>query len=301
MKNVLFSVFSLLILTSCGNQTMGIIETVKRGDTAITTGAPGFDAVKPIFQAKCGSCHNGVVHPLNWTNYDVAKNNLKNINNRLFIVGNMPQGGSLSASEKQIIKDWIAAGGPLKGSAPVEPQPLPVPVPKPGTPESGKYLVETKCLGCHGSGASGMDTPLLHGQDKAYLVKQINDFKSGDRPDTMMNAMKSQVEALSDVEIDDIASHLSTQAACSITIEIKADGGDIVKGQEKAQACLGCHNIRGFAPVLTGQKTGYLKANILNFKNDVRKNDTMKAMVANLTDEDINDISAYLNSMRDCK
>ena len=42
----------------------------------------------------------------------VANKNL--INNRAVVVGDMPQGGpTLSASEKQIITDWINAGGRL--------------------------------------------------------------------------------------------------------------------------------------------------------------------------------------------
>lgn len=262
----------------------------------------GFDWVKPIFQAKCTMCHNGSVHPKIWTNYETSKNDLVKLNDRLFVVGNMPAAGSLSANEKTIIKAWLAAGGPQTGSAPAPtpgPTPTPNPEPTPIPSEAGRILVQNKCLSCHGSGAAALDTPVLHGQEKNYLVKQLNDFKTDARKDLIMGAMKSVASALSDDEIEKITSYLSSESACSVHIDVNAQNGNVEAGQNKANSCLGCHS--AIAPVLIGQKTGYLKVNLNNFRNEKRINAMMNPMAKSLSDEDINDLAAYFNSKRNCK
>ncbi len=84
--------------------------------TASTTPGPKFTAVRNLINAKCISCHSGAAPAGNrdWTvNCNVVINKTL-INNRAVIVGDMPQGGPpLSAAEKQIITDWINAGGLL--------------------------------------------------------------------------------------------------------------------------------------------------------------------------------------------
>jgi len=74
-----------------------------------------------------------------------------------------------------------------------------------GDPVAGKEKSAT-CVGCHGSyGISdSSDFPNLAGQKKRYLVKQLNDFKSGLRIDPTMKAMAS---ALSDNDINNLAAY----------------------------------------------------------------------------------------------
>ena len=65
------------------------------------------------------------------------------------------------------------------------------------------------CAACHGAnGISAVPTyPNLAGQKEAYLVKQMNDFKSGSRKDPTMNAMAAP---LSDADIANIAAHFAS-------------------------------------------------------------------------------------------
>jgi len=60
------------------------------------------------------------------------------------------------------------------------------------------------CAGCHG--ADGMsfspDIPNLKGQKEGYLVKAINDYKSGARKNPMMTSM---VGSLKDQDVADLA------------------------------------------------------------------------------------------------
>ncbi|ORU93210.1 MAG: cytochrome C [Cycloclasticus sp. symbiont of Bathymodiolus heckerae] len=61
-----------------------------------------------------------------------------------------------------------------------------------------------QCAACHG--AAGMSPmglyPNLAGQKEQYLVKQMNDFRSGSRKDPTMQAM---VGALSDDDVANLA------------------------------------------------------------------------------------------------
>ena len=62
------------------------------------------------------------------------------------------------------------------------------------------------CAGCHGpDGISFVPNyPNLKGQKAAYLVKQLNDYKSQVRKDPIMNG---QAAALSDADIANIAAY----------------------------------------------------------------------------------------------
>lgn len=76
--------------------------------------------------------------------------------------------------------------------------------------------------------------------------------------------------------------------------------GDAEKGKEKSQVCQGCHGADGNSygpewPNLASQHTSYLTKQIRNFKDGVRKNETMNSMVAGLNEEDIKDIAAYFS------
>jgi len=68
-----------------------------------------------------------------------------------------------------------------------------------------------------------------------------------------------------------------------------------------AKGCIGCHGAGGHSaiptyPKLTGQHQAYLAKQLHDFKNGVRKDPTMAAMVAAITDADITNITEYLAS-----
>lgn len=77
--------------------------------------------------------------------------------------------------------------------------------------------------------------------------------------------------------------------------------GDPALGKEKSQVCQGCHGADGNSygpewPNLASQHTSYLTKQITNFKEGVRKNETMNSMAAGLSEQDIKDIAAYFSS-----
>jgi cytochrome c553 len=74
--------------------------------------------------------------------------------------------------------------------------------------ESGKNMYEVLgCASCHGENAEGMDSyPALRGLDKEYIITQLNLFQSGERVNSIMNAMAPMAEG----HEEEIAEYLST-------------------------------------------------------------------------------------------
>ena len=81
--------------------------------------------------------------------------------------------------------------------------------------------------------------------------------------------------------------------------------GDAAAGKAKAAVCAGCHGATGISanpmyPNIAGQHAQYLTQSLHDYKSGARNNATMKAMVAALSDEDIDNLAAYYSGMS-CK
>ncbi|TNF91505.1 MAG: cytochrome c [Gammaproteobacteria bacterium] len=70
------------------------------------------------------------------------------------------------------------------------------------------------------------------------------------------------------------------------------------------KGCVGCHgadaktSTNPLYPKLAGQSAAYAVKQLKAFKSGERKDPTMNAMAAMLNDTEINDISAYLESLK---
>lgn len=81
-------------------------------------------------------------------------------------------------------------------------------------------------------------------------------------------------------------------------------GGDVEAGRIKANTCMGCHGIPNYnnvyptyrVPKLGGQSPEYIVAALQEYKSGQRPHKTMQAQSANLSDQDMADIAAYLAS-----
>ncbi|ASK35704.1 cytochrome c4 [Alcanivorax sp. N3-2A] len=74
--------------------------------------------------------------------------------------------------------------------------------------------------------------------------------------------------------------------------------GDAEAGKEKATPCAACHGQDGNSPSgqypsLAGQGEPYLLEQLKAFKSGARNNAIMAGMVANLSDQDMQDLAAY--------
>lgn len=87
----------------------------------------------------------------------------------------------------------------------------PQPANSPASPGKSLFLTKT-CIACHGKeGRKPLPGyPAIGGQDKAYIIAQANDIKSGARANGKANAMQPVMHLVTDAEIGQIAEYLST-------------------------------------------------------------------------------------------
>ncbi|WP_353125064.1 hypothetical protein [Parapedobacter pyrenivorans] len=68
-----------------------------------------------LLQSKCSSCHAGTgPGTTKWvfSGYTSVKDNLARVNDMVIVRKLMPQNGSLSTRERELLKAWIDKGGP---------------------------------------------------------------------------------------------------------------------------------------------------------------------------------------------
>ena len=94
-------------------------------------------------------------------------------------------------------------------------------------------------------------------------------------------------------------------ATASLAVSAQAPAakpGDAAAGKNKIYPCQGCHGVADWktafpeiyrVPKLGGQKPAYIVAALKAYKSGERDFATMRAMVADLTDQDMADIAAY--------
>lgn len=78
--------------------------------------------------------------------------------------------------------------------------------------------------------------------------------------------------------------------------------GDPLVGEKKFYTCYGCHGVESYknaypdysVPALRHQNAAYIIAALHEYKNGDRPHPTMHAQAASLSDQDIEDIAAYL-------
>ena len=169
------------------------------------------------------------------------------------------------------------------------------------------------CGGCHGfDGNSPIPAyPKLAGQNEAYIVKQVHDFKANT---TRQNPiMLGMVAALSDEDAADIGAYFQAQsvnAAATFDQSKIAAGRELYKGgnmQTGIPACQACHGPAGGGtagigyPQLGGQYVDYTLAQLKAFKDGTRSNDDkqlMRSIVAKMSDEDMAAVANYIASLK---
>ena len=165
------------------------------------------------------------------------------------------------------------------------------------------------CASCHA--ADGNSTtpvnPKLSQQHPEYLVKQLQEFKSGKRANAVMSGM---VAALSDDDMRNIAYWLAAKPAKAGFAKDKdtvALGERIYRGgiaDRQIAACAGCHSPNGAGipsqyPRLAGQHADYTAAQLVAFRDGVRKNSAqMTGVAAKMNDREIKAVADYIAGLR---
>jgi len=177
-----------------------------------------------------------------------------------------------------------------------------------GDIEAGKAKAVT-CVACHGADGNSPANlyPKIAGQHAAYLEKQLQQFKTGERNEPIMLGMAS---LLSVKDIKDISAYYAAQTTTPEVIEADiAAGQKLYMGGDKGRgiaACSACHGPRGNGlalanfPKISGQHPAYIKLQLENFRSATRsndQNDMMTDIAYKLTDADIELLSKYISAL----
>jgi cytochrome c553 len=172
----------------------------------------------------------------------------------------------------------------------------------------GQQLATT-CLACHtADGSRGAPAnPIIAGQHPEYLVKQLQEFKSGKRKNAVMQGM---VAALSEEDMKHLAAFYASKSVKPGFAKVKATvglGEQIWRGgiiSKAVPACAGCHLPNGAGmpaqyPRLAGQHADYTEAQMLAFRSGARGNNAqMSAIAAKMSDAEIKAVSDYAAGLR---
>jgi cytochrome c553 len=184
-------------------------------------------------------------------------------------------------------------------------------VPKAAKPDlaKGEATYGAVCAACHGAdGNSGTPAnPKLAQQHPEYLVKQLQEFKSDKRNNAIMKGFAS---TLSEDDMKNIAYWLTSKKAkpgFAKEKDLVAMGERIYRGgiaDRQIPACAGCHSPNGAGipsqyPRLSGQHAEYSSAQLVAFRDGVRKNSLqMNQIAAKLNDREIKAVSDYIAGLR---
>jgi cytochrome c oxidase subunit 2 len=173
------------------------------------------------------------------------------------------------------------------------------------------------CAACHGPQGLGqqvLNAPKLAGLGAWYLERQLSYFKAGIRGTTegdiygaTMAPMMATVP--DDNAIRNLAAYIESLPDQSVPTTIT---GDIARGERLYTTCASCHGVNGEgnwsmnAPRLAGASDWYLVTQLKNFQARIRgahDGDTYGEQMGLMSDilpddQAINDVVAYLNSLR---
>lgn len=173
----------------------------------------------------------------------------------------------------------------------------------------GEATYTAICASCHGAdGNSGSPAyPKLAQQHPDYLVKQLQEFKSGKRANAIMSGMAA---GLSDADMKNVAAWVGSKESKPnfakekdlVTLGERIYRGGIADRQ--IAACAGCHTPTGAGipsqyPRLSGQHADYAVAQLVAFRDGVRKNSAqMTGVAAKMNDREIKAVSDYIAGLR---
>ena len=165
------------------------------------------------------------------------------------------------------------------------------------------------CSGCHGAdGNSGTPAyPKLAQQHPEYIVKQLQEYKSGKRANAIMAGIAG---GLTEDDMKNIAFWVTTNKAklgAATDKDLVALGERIYRGgiqERQITACAGCHSPNGAGipamyPRLSGQHAEYTATQLTYFREGIRKNNLiMTQAAARLNDREIKALADYIAGLR---
>jgi cytochrome c553 len=154
------------------------------------------------------------------------------------------------------------------------------------------------CSSCHGDNGVPIDPtiPTIWGQTEYFLVKQLHDYKSGDRENTIMSSFAKRFEQS---ELRPVARYFASKTWPAKPVTATPAAATPVPNG--IAVCQICHQ-QGFvgalpAPRLAGQSYEYLIGAMRSFANGERTNNAdMVKIMEGLSDSDREAIAHYIAS-----
>ncbi len=173
----------------------------------------------------------------------------------------------------------------------------------------GEATYSQVCVACHAAdGNSAIPAnPKLAQQHPEYLVKQLQEFKSGKRANAIMMGFAS---TMTEADMKNVSAWLASQTAkpgFAKDKDLVALGERIYRGgigDRSVPACAACHSPNGAGipsqyPRLSGQHADYTASQLTAFRDGVRLNNTvMTGVAAKLNDREIRAVSDYIAGLR---
>ncbi|RZL68551.1 MAG: cytochrome c4 [Variovorax sp.] len=200
--------------------------------------------------------------------------------------------------------DAVAGAAPAKPAKPAKPDPA-----KGDTLFNAAPANSQSCASCHNADGNSAiaANPKLAQQHPDYILKQLQEFKSGKRKSAIMKPLAS---ALSDEDMRNIAWFVGSKKVKpgfakdkeTVALGEKIWRGGI--GDRTVPACAGCHSPNGAGipaqyPRLGGQHADYTVAQLTAFRDGVRLNSPqMTGVAAKLNDREIKAVADYVAGLR---
>lgn len=180
-----------------------------------------------------------------------------------------------------------------------------------GDAEAGKAKAAA-CAACHGADGNSLagSFPKIAGQGERYLIKQMNDIKSGARS---VPEMTGQLDNFTEEDIRNVAAYFASQKAAggSANPDLLELGRKIYHfGNEKTgvPACAACHGAEGKGlsaagfPRLAGQHAAYTEKQLEAFYSFKRTNDgdtkIMRDIASRMHETEMKAVSDYIQGLK---
>ncbi len=166
------------------------------------------------------------------------------------------------------------------------------------------------CAGCHSPDGNSVipENPNLSGLDVEYIVRQLQDFKSGNRKSVVMGGIIGMVDEKEFAALADFFNKQKPMQGGKVDAKLAAQGKEIydegVVGSA-VPACSGCHNDDGSGtekyPRIAGQHSVYVILQLMSFKSGERANDlkaVMRAVAKRMNEKEIRAVAEYVVTLK---
>jgi cytochrome c553 len=181
-----------------------------------------------------------------------------------------------------------------------------------GSVDAGRAKAAT-CAACHGVDGNSVspEWPSLAGQHAAYIVRQLEAYKTGERQDVTMTPFAM---TLTEQDTLDVAVYFAAQTRLPKGADPSAVnlGQQIYRGgipERGIAACIACHGPTGQGnplaayPSVSGQHAAYVAKTLNAYKSGNRRSDTgvnqmMRNVAQMLLDDEIAALAGYVQGLQ---